>query len=218
MHMSTGASGHIGEIYIICIYALFWGTHLQVRPVDKFLQHDGSNDADLRPSGICSHGSPFRGSNPQKTILAWMRVFKPNSWNWKTWILSKLLYRSIPTKFCTVMKTTEFPTHTSQSKVADGRHLGKIGKSPYLSHGTSDFDEIWHSGAVWPSLPFWPLKIWNFKNPWWRQPPSWKIEKLPYLGRDMSNFNENWHGVMQFDTLDHSSQVCCLQLPCSVWW
>ena len=34
----------------------------------RIFTHDGSNDADSRKDvflGICSHGSPFRGSNPQ---------------------------------------------------------------------------------------------------------------------------------------------------------
>jgi len=34
---------------------------------------------------------------------------------------------------------------------ADGRHLGKIEKSSYLSHRLTDFGEIWHAHAVRPS-------------------------------------------------------------------
>jgi len=56
--------------------------------------------------------------------------------------------------------------------MADGRYLGKIEKLLHLSRGSSDFDEIWHADAVHPSRPFRPLKIGNFKNPSWRQPPS----------------------------------------------
>jgi len=63
------------------------------------------------------------------------------------------------------------------SKMADDRHLGEIEKSLYLGRGSSDLDEIWHAVAVWPSWPFWPLKIWNFENPRWRRPSSWQIEK-----------------------------------------
>ena len=33
----------------------------------------------------------------------------------------------------------------------DGRHLGKIEKSPYLSDGSTDFDRIWYDDAVQPS-------------------------------------------------------------------
>ena len=60
---------------------------------------------------------------------------------------------SIPTKFCTVIKTTKCPswvvpqTHY-KSKMADGRHLGKIERLLYLSRGSSDFDEIRQDGAV----------------------------------------------------------------------
>ena len=35
---------------------------------------------------------------------------------------------SIPTKFCTVIKTTKFPSCVVQIQMADGRHLGKIEK------------------------------------------------------------------------------------------
>ena len=41
--------------------------------------------------GICSHRSPFRGLNPQKTIWGSLGVFKPNSQNRKTCILLKKL-------------------------------------------------------------------------------------------------------------------------------
>jgi len=73
----------------------------------------------------------------------------------------------IPTKFWTVIKTTKCPSwlvsHTHyKSKMADGRHLGKIEKLLYLSRGLSDFDEIWHADAVrhsWPSRPVKNLKF-----------------------------------------------------------
>ena len=57
------------------------------------------------------------------------------------------------------------------------------------------FDQIWHDDAVRPSWPPRPLKIWNFQNPRWRRPPSWKIEKSPYLGRVSTDFDQIWHGV-----------------------
>jgi len=43
-----------------------------------------------------------------------------------------------------------------RSKMADGRHLGKIDKSPYLSTGLTDHHEIWHGDATDfhdPSVP-----------------------------------------------------------------
>jgi len=42
--------------------------------------------------------------------------------------------------------------------MADGRHLGKIEKSPYLGRSLTDFDEIWHGDAVPPSGLFGPLQ------------------------------------------------------------
>ena len=50
---------------------------------------------------------------------------------------------SIPTKFCTVIKTNKCPTWVSKhthhkSEMADGRHLGKVKKSPYISNGFPD--------------------------------------------------------------------------------
>jgi len=66
-------------------------------------------------------------------------------------------------------------------------------RTPYLSHGSSDFAEIWHTDAVPPSWPFRLLRIWNFLNPGWRRPPSWKIEKSPHLGRSSRHFDEIWH-------------------------
>ena len=58
---------------------------------------------------------------------------------------------SIPTKFCTAIKTTQCPswvvrTHThNESKMANGRLLEK---SPYLGRGLANFDQNWHSDAV----------------------------------------------------------------------
>jgi len=38
--------------------------------------------------------------------------------------------------------------------MADGCHLGKIEKkSPYLGHGLTDFDRIWHGDTVRPLQP-----------------------------------------------------------------
>jgi len=51
--------------------------------------------------------------------------------------------------------------------MADGRHLGKIENSPYLSLGLTDVDEMWHSAYACSSTLFEPLQISkrNFKNP-----------------------------------------------------
>ena len=76
---------------------------------------------------------------------AWIGIFKPKTQHIQTFILLKL-QKAIPTKFCTVIKTTKiFPTNP---KSADGRHLKKD-KLLYLSNSLTDINEILH----WPSRP-----------------------------------------------------------------
>ena len=67
-----------------------------------------------------------------------------------------------------------------KSKMADGRHLKTV-KSPYLCNRLTDFDEIWHGDADWPSTGERPLKYRIFQKPRWRLPPSWKSQKSRYL-------------------------------------
>jgi len=52
--------------------------------------------------------------------------------------------------------------------MADGCHLEKIDKLPYLSNRLTDVHEIWHGDASWSSKPDRPLNILMFKNPRWR--------------------------------------------------
>ena len=55
--------------WIIFIYAIFGGTHLQVRPVDGFshmMAQTTRTRARMCLFGICSHSSQFRGSKPPK--------------------------------------------------------------------------------------------------------------------------------------------------------
>ena len=64
---------------------------------------------------------------------------------------------SIPTKFCTVIKTTKCPswvvrTHASQIQDGGSRHFGKIKKSPYLSNRLTDRHEIWYCNTCWPAV------------------------------------------------------------------
>ena len=145
-------------------------THIQVRPVDTFsrmMAQTTRTRARMCLFGIGSHGSPFRGQKPQEPTYfgAWIGAFKPNSQNRKTCILSKLSHR-FRTHFAQWYEPLNairgWSRHTHhKSKMADGRHLGKIEKSPYLSCNSSNFDEIWHDDAVRPS---WPFKIWNFEK------------------------------------------------------
>jgi len=81
-----------------------------------------------------------------------------------------------------------------KSKMAEGCHLEKLKKSPYLSRVLSDFDKIWHVDAVRTCWASEPLKIWIFQNPRWRPPPSWKIENRPYLRNGLTNLREIWYG------------------------
>jgi len=47
----------------------------------------------------------------------------------------------------------------AKSKMAGGRHFEKkTVKSSYLSHRLTDFDEIWHDDANWPTTADRPLK------------------------------------------------------------
>jgi len=47
-----------------------------------------------------------------------------------------------------------------------------------------DFDEIWYSDASGLSGHRQPIKFYEFNNPRWQQPPSWKIENLTIFATD----------------------------------
>jgi len=68
--------------------------------------------------------------------------------------------------------------------MADGCHIGKIEKSPYLNNGLSDCHEIWHDDAHLPTHPpYRLLKMRTFENPRLRTAAILKIEKKPlYCG------------------------------------
>ena len=80
---------------IIFIYTLFWElTYIRRR----IFTHDGSSDADSSKDvlfGNFFHIAPHLWVKNKK-IGAWIGVFKPNSQNRKTSILSKLLHRFQP--------------------------------------------------------------------------------------------------------------------------
>ena len=110
----------------------------------------------------CSHGSSFRESKkPKLPILGHeQKLFKPNSRNRKTCILLKLT-ASIPTKFCTVIKTTKclswvVPTQTSQMQDGGRPPSWKNRKIAISQPRFERFDEIWHSDAI---RPCWPLRL-----------------------------------------------------------
>ena len=108
---------------------LFLGTCLQVRPVDRFSRMMGwwLKRRGLAQGcaffGIFCMAPHLRGQKPKKNILgAWIGVFKPNSRNRITCILSKLLHWFL-TKFCTMIKTTKcrsWMVPTQASQIQDG--------------------------------------------------------------------------------------------------
>jgi len=77
--------------------------------------------------------------------------------------------------------------------MADGRHLGKIEKSPYLRKGLTDLRETWPDDSSWASEQDWKLKYPTFKIPRWRTAAILKIEKSPYLGSGLSDFDKIWN-------------------------
>jgi len=107
----------------------------------------------ITPSTIFPQKAPNFGS--------WIGVFKPNSQNQK-----RAYYQNYCIDSNHILhsdKDHQMPfvggphTHYT-SKMADGRHLGKIEKLLYLSRNSSDFDKIWQADAVRPSWPIRPLK------------------------------------------------------------
>ena len=153
-----------------CLYP-FFGTHLQVRPVDVFSRMTAQTTRTR--ARMCLWGGIFHiaphlwGENPQ--FLGMSKRYQAKIAKSKNVHIIKTT-ASIPTKFCTVVKTTKCPSwvvpkHALQSKMADGRHLGKIEKLLNLIRGLCDFDKIWHADAVRTSWLFRPLKICNFENP-----------------------------------------------------
>jgi len=144
MHICPwGASGHMGEIYakLFLFIPLFEELTYRSDPSMEF------HTWWLKRRGLAhgcaflvfiSHVSSLKGSAPKKKKQFWgvNRRFQAKLAKSKNLHIIKTT-ASIPTKFCTVIKTTKCPSwvvhHTHHKfKMADGRHLGKIEKSPYL--------------------------------------------------------------------------------------
>ena len=73
---------------------------------------------------------------------------------------------SIPTKFCTVIKITKYPSWVVQlptEQIQDGGRPPscKDKKSPYIGNGSTNFDQIWHGDAGRSPWSRRPLKIWK---------------------------------------------------------
>ena len=82
--------------------------------------------------------------------------------------------------------------------MADGRHFGKNGKSPYLCKPLAAFDEIWYSDAYWPLTADLPLKCGIFESPKWRRPPSEKSQKLRYLRNGLTDLYKTWFADAEY--------------------
>jgi len=153
----------------------------------------------MRLFGFRWYGSPVYGSKPPKSPILGARIgiFKPNSRNRKTCILSNQDHR-FQLNFAQWYRASNTLRGLSRqaynkSKMANGRHIGKIEKSPYLSNGLADCHEIWHDDAYWPSPFHWPLKIWTYENPRWRMATILNIEKPRYLGKGITHRHKIWH-------------------------
>jgi len=134
----------------------------------RIFTHDGSNDADSRKD------VPFLGIFHIAPHLGGQKFPNPQFWGVNRRYQAKLVKSknvhviettaSIPTKFCTVIKTTKchswvVPTHALQIQDGGRPPSWKNRKLTYLLRGLSDFDKIWRSDAVRPSWPFGSLKM-----------------------------------------------------------
>jgi len=92
------ANGWNRTEFFLFIYAPFTGTHLQVRRVDGFsrmMAQTTRTRARMYLFGVSLIWLPIYGLKSPKTpiLVAWIGVFKPNSRNRKTCILSQELIR-----------------------------------------------------------------------------------------------------------------------------
>jgi len=111
---------------------------------------------------ICSHGSPFRELKTPN-FGVWIGVFKPNSWNRKTCILSKLLHNS--NQILHSDKDHQMPfvggPNTRITNQDGGRPPSwKNKKSPYLGPQFERFQRnlaLWCSSTLLTVPTVWPI-------------------------------------------------------------
>ena len=65
----------------------------------------------------------------------------------------------------------------------------KTAISPYI---ITNWHEIWHGDAYWPSEPYWSLKLPAFQNSRWLTAAILKVEKWQYIGHCLTNWQEIW--------------------------
>jgi len=185
----------------------FFGNSLTGQTRWQIFTHDGSNDADSRKDvpfrGFFHIALHLGGQNPKKpNFEAWISVFKPNSRNRNNVHFIKTT-ASIPTRFCTVIKTTKcsswvVPTHALQIQYG-----GKIAIS------RPRFDRFWRNLACWRSsssltVPIVKnVKMWNFKKSKMVAIAILKNPKSRYLD-DIWPIATKFGKVTQFDTYDAS--------------
>jgi len=86
------------------------------------------------------------------------------------------------------VKKIEFPKY----KMADGRHFEKTVKFPYLSNRFTDFNEIWHGGAIWPPAGD-SYNFEFFKNQYGGGHRLETSQKSRYLRNGFTDLYEIWY-------------------------
>ena len=133
---------------LLFIHFLGMGTQLRVRPVDRFsrmMAQTTRTHARMYPLGFIHMAPHLGGQLPKINLGCNIGVFKPNSRNRKTRIISKLRHRLQPNFHSD--KDHQIPfmggpnTGITNPRWRTAAIL-KNQKSPYLSRGSSDVDEI----------------------------------------------------------------------------
>ena len=130
---------------------------------------------------------------PRHPKKAWIGIVKP-----KTKYSKNFHYQpteAIPTKFCTVMKTTKYSLWSSKNLPTNPKWqtaaILKTVKRYISSYCLTDFDEIWYDYVHWPCQPKQSTKHWKI----WKAKTVaiLKIEKLPYLQNRLADFDHVMH-------------------------
>jgi len=160
----------------------------------------GSNDvvpSNDGPSGVRTISGIIWGKcapTPPLKKRAWIGVFKPNSQNTKTCILSKLLQRFSQISHSDKDHQTPFVdgpiTHTTNPRCGRPPYWKKD-ISWYLCNSLTDRREIWQDYANWPSPPYRRLQIRIFKNPRWWTAAILKIIENPRRGTLIDSYLES---------------------------
>ena len=133
----------MGEIKQKSFYLyLFSGTHLQVRPDNRFsrlMAQTMRTRARVCLLGVSLTLFPILGvKSPENPNFWGVGVFKPNGQNIESFMLSKLLHRFQPNSAQRYRPPSGHRGWSkyvpNKSKMADDRHFAKPVKSPYLQY------------------------------------------------------------------------------------